>query len=143
MNGYIATFATVQTTGMPDATTSNQALREANIGTFSYTSIGYKQEYWTSGSEARDYFCGRSNYSPSGAQTLLCHYVLKNMQSIKHFLDCPEEIVEYFDIKSEANLLHFALTCKVLSSRIIPYHIQFRALRINLLERFPNRFPKL
>ncbi|KIJ38288.1 hypothetical protein M422DRAFT_259200 [Sphaerobolus stellatus SS14] len=142
-NEYIATFATVQATGLPDAITSNQALREANIGTL-YTSIGYEQAYWTSGSEAGDYLCGRSNYSTSGAQALLYH-VLKNMQSIKHFVDYPEEIIEYilFDIKSEADLLHLALTCKVLSSRIIPYHIQFRALHINLLERFPNRLPKL
>ncbi|KIJ57362.1 hypothetical protein M422DRAFT_149642 [Sphaerobolus stellatus SS14] len=67
------------------------------------------------------------------------------MLSNKHFLDCPEEINEYIllGIESEADLFHLALTCKALSSRIIPYRIQFRTLRINLQQRTPCRLIRL
>ncbi|KIJ48009.1 hypothetical protein M422DRAFT_248157 [Sphaerobolus stellatus SS14] len=50
----------------------------------------------------------------------------------KQLLDCPEELIKYIilEIDYPEDLLQLALSCKAFCRRIIPYHIQFRNLRI-------------
>ncbi|KIJ33776.1 hypothetical protein M422DRAFT_264235 [Sphaerobolus stellatus SS14] len=57
-----------------------------------------------------------------------------DMQRPRQLFDCPEEIVEFIilDIPNPSDLLHLALACKALCKRIIPYHIQFRILKLGL-----------
>ncbi|KIJ46875.1 hypothetical protein M422DRAFT_249619 [Sphaerobolus stellatus SS14] len=54
----------------------------------------------------------------------------------RKLFDCPVEIIESIisDIVTPKDLLNLALTCKALCARIIPYHIQFRILKVNLHE---------
>ncbi|KIJ31057.1 hypothetical protein M422DRAFT_267377 [Sphaerobolus stellatus SS14] len=57
-----------------------------------------------------------------------------DMQRPRQLFDCPEEIVEFIilDIPNPSDLLHLALACKALCKHIIPYHIQFRILKLGL-----------
>ncbi|KIJ49991.1 hypothetical protein M422DRAFT_246365 [Sphaerobolus stellatus SS14] len=59
-----------------------------------------------------------------------------NILQPRKLFDCPMEIIESIisGIVTPKDLLNLALTCKALCARIIPYHIQFRILKVNLRE---------